>query len=169
MKNKMATFGILSLALATAALIAWASFRDTASEALPAPKSTVVSQSPIADVTTSGHGIIPPNSVDKEWDGTLNGGASVSTNFKINQGSGHLKLSLRNNSSYPMSVTIEHLESGLVYDKITLKGKESKDWISYKEGYSQGMRTGYYIIQASGVDQDVNVKYWGKLASSATL
>ena len=88
--------------------------------------------------------------------------------FSVNAGYGHLKLFIKNYSTKPVTVTLTHIDSGLVYFTKSIPAGDSSNWINFNEGYSQGMRGGNYVLQWIGGSYNVNGETFGKLASSTT-
>ncbi|WP_339323504.1 hypothetical protein [Paenibacillus sp. FSL W8-0194] len=166
MKKKTAIVGVLSLALATTAVTAWAS--QGGKEGLGASESNVVIQpnnNPVSDDR-----IVNPFIVDKEWSTPMTSGSGSSARdyFTVNPRNGYLELHLANYSNSPVRVTLTHIDTGYVYYDKTVDPSSSKDYFSWLEGAPQGLRTGSYLIQYIGGANPVNGEYWGKLASSKT-
>lgn len=108
---------------------------------------------------------ITPMEVDKTWHDTANGGATVVRTFNINANYGHLKLFMQNHSTKPVTVNLEHSNTGLVYFSKTIPAGGSLTWKNFEQGFPQGMRIGDYKLTWSGGGTNVNGEYWGKAAS----
>lgn len=107
--------------------------------------------------------VITPFAVDKEFTDTASGGATVVRTFGINADYGHLKLNMKNYSNKPVTVNLEHINTGLQYFSITITAGVTETWKNLDEGYPQGMRIGDYKLTWSGGSSSVNGEYWGKL------
>ncbi|AQT84677.1 hypothetical protein ERICIV_04103 [Paenibacillus larvae subsp. larvae] len=119
--------------------------------------------------STSSEGIeITPMKVDKVWHDTATGGATVVRTFNINPNYGHLKLFMKNYSSKPVTVNLEHINTGLQYFSRTIPAGGTLTWKNFEQGYPQGMRIGDYTLTYSGGGTNVNVEYWGKAAALRT-
>ncbi|WP_339271709.1 hypothetical protein NYE54_09200 [Paenibacillus sp. FSL K6-1330] len=153
--RKKAIFAILGLALATTPMTAFAS----SNEAVLEPTSTI--KPSLFDNT-----IVTPFQIDQEFSINFNGGSNVQRQFTINPGYGHLKVFFMNNSSYPVTVSIVHKSSGLIYLNRDIPKNDTLDWRSFNEGYPQGMRTGEYDVTYKGNSNDVNGVAYFKMGSS---
>ena len=171
MKKKGAFIATISLALAITAVTACAS-PSTNQEKVFTPESSVVEYQ-LVDTSSpnpsSEDGIISPLTFDKTWSDMANNGSAVVTNtFTVNEGYGHLKLLMENLGSNSVSVSLTHVDTGLVYFSRSIPANGSLEWINFNEGYSQGMRGGNYKLQWLGSNYTVNGQYFGKLGSAVT-
>jgi len=168
MKKKVSFLAVLTLALA-ASVTAAAAALVTPEVSVP----PVVSQ----DGETTQPIEIQPYTIDKTWSDIAKSapGRSDATNsFTVNSGNGHLKLLIKNVSAFPVTVTLTHSDTSLVYFTLVIPANSSKEWynfpVSGAEGgqYPQGMRLGDYKLQWVGKDHPVDGIVYGKLASSTT-
>ncbi|BCG57722.1 pilus assembly protein [Paenibacillus sp. URB8-2] len=167
MKKKGDYFALITLALATAAVIAWVSLSTTKKNASTPKSSAVESQS--VDKTNpnlSSANTRSPKTVGKEIKDKASGDANVPNSFTVNANYGQLKLLLKNYSSYEVHVTLTHIVTRKVYFAKDIAGGGSLEWNSWTEGYTQGMRIGHYILEWSGRGYNVNAGVEGQLASS---
>ncbi|MEV2909270.1 pilus assembly protein [Paenibacillus larvae] len=154
MKKKSTLLAGLSVLSLTVAVTA-------AAEEAPATNVVVPSA-----YSTSSEGIeITPMKVDKKWHDTATGEATVVRTFSINANYGHLKLFMQNHSNKPVTVNLEHINTGLVYFSKTIPAGGSLTWKNFEQGFPQGMRIGDYTLTWSGGGTNVNGEYWGKAAS----
>lgn len=102
---------------------------------------------------------------DKPSHYIASGGATVQQPFSINPEFVHIKLLMKNNSRHEVNVSLTHLETSKVYFAITIAAGESSDWININQGFTQGMRTGGYLLQWSGGGYNVNGEVWGAAVS----
>lgn len=131
--------------------------------------SNDTSTAPVQVTVSADEGIITPLAVDKSWSDVANNGtATVVNSFSINPNYGHLKLFMKNLSSHPVTVNLEHISTGLQYFSITIPANSSYTWKNFEQGYPQGMRTGDYKLTWSGGGYAVNGTVDGKLASQTT-
>lgn len=154
MKKKGPFFAVLLLSLTTVAVTAC----DSTS---PTPKSGL-SSSKFTSTTLT-------NSLSEEEDKPshyiASGGATVQQPFSINPEFVHIKLLMKNNSSHEVNVSLTHLDTSTVYFARTIAAGESLNWINTKEGFTQGMRTGGYLLQWSGGSYSVDGEVWGSAGS----
>ncbi|KAF6582748.1 hypothetical protein [Paenibacillus sp. EKM211P] len=92
----------------------------------------------------------------------LTGGATAATGFVIPKGHGHVKLSIKNYSDHPVKVSLTHEGSNKEYiSALPIAPHDTVIWRSTDEGYSSGMRSGYYTFQWRGADYKVDGHVWG--------
>ncbi|SDT05754.1 hypothetical protein SAMN05444162_2967 [Paenibacillaceae bacterium GAS479] len=82
------------------------------------------------------------------------GETQLKSSFKIEPGFGHLKLTFYNRSSEPLKVTLEHKDTNKNYFGHEIPANSEYTWISFMNGFDQGMRGGNYIIQWLGGKSD---------------
>ncbi|WP_433945530.1 hypothetical protein [Paenibacillus sp. SN-8-1] len=160
MKKKWALIAILSLA---PAITAFASSRSTQGKVTPDSSVTETRTSnPFID-----NRLISPQVMDTSnpIGSAVKGGAVVQKTFTVNAGFGHLKLLMKNYSRQAVTVSLTHVNSGLVYFSRKIEGNGSLTWRNFEEGYDQGMRGGDYILQWNGGNYSVNGEFFGKTGS----
>lgn len=164
MKRKGAFFAVLSLAMVTTGMIAFASTSTTEKKVTPV-------SSEIESPNNNAHNenyleSTPPEDTTNPIGDTAKGGAVVPKYFTVKAGYGHLKLSLENNSRHPVRVSLTHKSTDKLYFTREIDGNGSISWENYDNGYEQGMRSGEYILQWSGAGYKVNGEFTGKTGSS---
>jgi hypothetical protein len=120
-----------------------------------------------AGTATTGDHVVTPQRVGNTIDSDASGSATVGTSFEVPKGYGHVKLRMKNYSSYPVKVSLSHIESNKEYItglKIPAHGEIT--WKSTDEGISDGLRSGSYTLQWRGGDYKVDGHVWGVAASS---
>ncbi|WP_143106612.1 pilus assembly protein [Cohnella sp. OV330] len=149
----VATIALAVLITASATVMA-----TTNNKTPPAQPSPIISLSE-ANATT-------PVVVDKSWhDVANNGSATVANIFSINPNYGHLKLLLKNLSSQPVTVNLEHNDTDKLYFSLKIPGNSSYTWESFDQGYPQSMRAGVYTLAWSGGSAVVNGTVNGEAAT----
>ncbi|HBU82472.1 MULTISPECIES: hypothetical protein [Paenibacillus] len=160
MKKKGLLFTVLSLALTTATVTACDSTSPT-QENLSTSKSGVLSSE--SESTTFTNSLSEQENKPSHY--IAFGGATVQQPFSVNPEFVHIKLLMKNNSSHEVNVSLTHLDTSKVYFARTIAAGESFDWINIKEGFTQGMNTGGYLLQWSGGSYSVNGEVWGSAGS----
>ncbi|WP_440108869.1 pilus assembly protein [Paenibacillus sp. QZ-Y1] len=160
MKKKGLFFTVLSLALTTATVTACDSTSPT-QENMSTPKSGVLSSK--SESTTLTNSLSEQENKPSHY--IASGGATVQQPFSVNPGFVHIKLLMKNNSRHEVNVSLTHLDTSKVYFAITIAAGESLDWINIKEGFTQGMNTGGYLLQWSGGGYSVDGEVWGSAGS----
>ncbi|MGW8959417.1 hypothetical protein [Paenibacillus sp. NPDC055715] len=157
-KNKLITTA-LSLSLLGAVAIPSAIFSDSdATDS--ANTSTTATQAP--DTSTTGDHVVTPQKIGNTFGSSVQGGATVQSAFEVPRGYGHVKLTLKNNSSYPVRVSVTHNDSGREYiSGIKISPNSSITWRSSDEGYRGGLRSGSYTLQFRGGDYNVDAEFNG--------
>ncbi|MGW7157970.1 pilus assembly protein [Paenibacillus taichungensis] len=160
MKKKGLFLAVLLLSLTTATLTACDSTSST-QENTSTPKSGVLSSNSTSTTLTN------PLSEeeDKPSHYIASGGATVQQPFTVNSEFVHIKLLMKNNSRHEVNVSLTHLDTSTVYFARTIATGESLDWININEGFTQGMRTGGYLLQWSGGGYNVDGEVWGAAGS----
>ncbi|MEE4580536.1 hypothetical protein [Paenibacillus polymyxa] len=106
---------------------------------------------------TSGNNIISQRS---------GGSATVREAFSVPKGWGHVKLCLKNHSDHPVKVSLTHSGSNKLYiDGLVIDPHETVTWKSTDQGFSEGLRSGDYILQWRGSDYKVDGETWGVAGS----
>ncbi|MEK4364532.1 hypothetical protein MKX68_19070 [Paenibacillus sp. FSL M8-0212] len=160
MKKKRLFFTVISLALATATVTACDSTSQT-QENMSNPKTGVLSSK--SESTTLSNSLSEQESTPSHF--IASGGATVQQPFSVNPESVHIKLLMKNNSRHEVNVSLTHLDTSEVYFARTIAPGESLDWINSKEGFTQGMSTGGYLLQWSGGGYQVEGELWGSAGS----
>lgn len=160
MKKKGLLFTVLSLALTTATVTACVSTSPT-QENMSTSKSGVLSSE--SESTTFTNSLSEQENKPSHY--IASGGATVQQPFSVNPEFVHIKLLMKNNSSHEVNVSLTHLDTSKVYFARTIAAGESFDWINIKEGFTQGMNTGGYLLQWSGGGYSVNGEVWGSAGS----
>lgn len=164
MKRKSTFFAVLSLAMATTAMIAFASTSTTQEKGIPESSEieSHISNPYIED------DLVTPLTVDTNnpIGDSAKGGAVVQKYFSVNAGYGHFKIFIKNYSRKPVRVSLTHKSTGKLYFTREIPGNGAETWRSYENGYELGMRGGEYILQWSGSGYKVNGEYVGKTSSS---
>ncbi|MGW9529698.1 hypothetical protein ACWHAM_18475 [Paenibacillus terrae] len=120
-----------------------------------------------AVTTTTGDQVVTPKKIGNTFGSSVQGGATVQSAFEVPKGYGHVKLTLKNNSNYPVKVSLSHSVSNKEYiSGVTISPRSSLTWRSIDEGYSGGVRSGSYILQWRGSDYEVNAEFAGVAAST---
>ncbi|MDR6726437.1 hypothetical protein J2W91_004948 [Paenibacillus amylolyticus] len=164
MKNKRSLWVTLALAMTITAIIAYAS-TNTNQEGVLARSNTL--ESPNSSPVTEDQ-LIDPMVIDtdKPIGDTVSGDAVVQKSFTVNEGYGHIKLSMNNHSSHSVFVSLTHNNTGKVYFSQEISGKENFMWKSFEQGFEQGLRGGDYTLQWSGGGSQVNGDFSGVTGSS---
>ena len=160
LKKKRLFFTVVSLALITATATACDSTSPT-QENMSTPKSGVLSSK--SESTTLSNSLSEQENRPSHY--IASGGATVQQPFSVNPEFVHIKLLMKNNSSHEVTVSLTHLDTSKVYFARTIAAGESFDWINFKEGFTQGMNTGGYLLQWSGGGYSVNGEVWGSAGS----
>lgn len=166
MKRKRAFIATLSLAMATTAMIVFASTSTTPEKITPesseieSPNSNPHIEDHLKSTTSDDK----PNPIGD----TAKGGAVVQKFFTVNAGYGHLRLLIKNNSRHPVRVSLTHKSTDKLYFTREIDGSSSLTWTNFEEGFEQGMRSGEYILQWSGAGYKVNGEFTGKMGSSVS-
>ncbi|WP_187644847.1 MULTISPECIES: hypothetical protein [Paenibacillus] len=187
MKFKAATCGLIILAVSASVLTVVITNSVPADHDAPIPNESVTYDPvPSADVldrlyhpdkisantsttatqdvgtTTTGDHVVTPQNVGNTFGSRVQGGATVQSSFDVPRGYGHVKLTLKNNSSYPVRVSLLHNDSGKEYISGTrISPGSSITWRSTDEGYTDGLRSGSYTLQWRGGDYNVNAEFNG--------
>jgi hypothetical protein len=115
-----------------------------------------------AGTTTTGDHVVTPQKIGNTFGSRVQGGATVQSAFEVPKGYGHVKLTLKNNSSYPVRVSVTHNDSGKEYISGTrISPGSSITWRSTDEGYTDGLRSGSYTLQWRGGDYNVDAEFNG--------
>ncbi|MBY9077098.1 hypothetical protein KIH86_04035 [Paenibacillus sp. HN-1] len=169
MKKKLAILAITTLVLATSASAMAATATEQPSATIT--DSTTALSSPVGSSTTSSlteDGLVTPQVVTGTFHYIAAGSSTVANSFVVPAGYGHIKLFMKNNGTGPVTVSLTHNSSGLIYFNKTIAAGSSLEWISYNEGITQGMRAGDYTLQWRGGSYTVNGEVWGGSGSSST-
>ncbi|WP_420540476.1 hypothetical protein ACN92M_25425 (plasmid) [Paenibacillus polymyxa] len=106
---------------------------------------------------TSGNNIISQRS---------GGSATVREAFSVPKGWGHVKLCLKNHSDHPVKVSLTHSGSNKLYiESLVIAPHDTVAWNSNDQGFSDGLRSGDYILQWRGGDYKVDGETWGVAGS----
>jgi len=159
-KRKGLFFAILSLSLTTATVTACDSTSPTQGNTSTPKTGVLASQSASTTVTNS-----LSEEENKPSHYIASGGEPIQQPFAVNPRFGHIKLLMKNNSSHEVNVSLTHLDTSKVYFARTIAAGESLDWININEGFTQGMRTGDYLLQWSGGGYSVDGEVWGSAGS----
>ncbi|MBE0336182.1 hypothetical protein [Paenibacillus sp. 23TSA30-6] len=158
-KNKLLIASALSVSLLGAAAISSAIFAD--SEVTDSANISTTATQDVGTTTTGDH-VVTPQNVGNTFGSRVQGGATVQSSFDVPRGYGHVKLTLKNNSSYPVRVSLLHNDSGKEYISGTrISPGSSITWRSTDEGYTDGLRSGSYTLQWRGGDYNVNAEFNG--------
>jgi hypothetical protein len=116
-----------------------------------------------AGTTTTGDHVVTPQKIGNSFGSRVQGGATVQSAFEIPKGYGHVKITLKNNASTPVKVSLTHNESGKVYidGSTTIYRGQPLVWKSPSKGFSDGLRSGSYTLQWRGANNDVNAEFDG--------
>ncbi|MDR6718411.1 hypothetical protein [Paenibacillus sp. 2003] len=161
MKKKRLFYIVVTLALTTVTLTACDSTSPT-QENLDTPKSSVLSsesQSATLSNSLSEQESKPSHFIASE-------SATVQQSFSVNPEFVHIKLLMKNNSSHEVNVSLTHLDTSKVYFARTIAPGESLEWINIKEGFTQRMSTGGYLLQWNGGGYLVDGEVWGSFERS---
>ncbi len=102
---------------------------------------------------TSGNNIISQRS---------GGSATVKEAFSVPKGWGHVKLCMKNHSDHPVRVSLTHSSSNKLYiEALVIAPHDTVTWKSTDQGFSDGLRSGDYILQWRGSDYKVDGETWG--------
>ncbi|MGG4046298.1 hypothetical protein [Paenibacillus favisporus] len=166
--KKYALISVLSLSIVLSAAIA-----TSVAPASPSNTETSSVEHTINDniVQTGDEGsdiddpIITPFAVDPLFS-TVLGGTNATSNFTVNKGYGHIKIYVKNTGSYPISVTVQHRDTGRVYLDTTVAPKAAPlDWRSFNQ-FPQGVYSGDYVVTYRA---DGNILSGEALGMSATI
>ncbi|WP_146116412.1 hypothetical protein [Paenibacillus sp. AR247] len=166
--KKYALISVLSLSIVLSAAIA-----TSVAPASPSNTETSSVEHTINDniVQTGDEGsdiddpIITPFAVDPLFS-TVLGGTNGTSNFTVNKGYGHIKIYVKNTGSYPISVTVQHRDTGKVYLDTTVYPKAAPlDWRSFNQ-FPQGVYSGDYVVTYRA---DGNILSGEALGMSATI
>lgn len=120
-------------------------------------------------VTAPHDTVITPQVIGNSFSGKVSGGATVQSAFEVPKGYGHVKLSLKNNSSNPVKVSLTHNDSGKEYiSGASISAKGTLVWKSPDKGIADGLRSGSYTLQWRGGDYNVNAEYSGVCGSKTS-
>ncbi|WP_339256747.1 hypothetical protein MKZ12_22220 [Paenibacillus sp. FSL R5-0713] len=161
MKKKRLFYIVVTLALTTVALTACDSTSPTQENLDTQTSSVLSSQSQSATLSNS---LSEQESKPSHF--IASGGATVQQPFSINPEFVHIKLLMKNNSSHEVNVSLTHLDTSKVYFARTIAPGESLEWINVKEGFTQGMSTGGYLLQWNGGGYRVDGEVWGSSEQS---
>ncbi|MEK4732395.1 hypothetical protein [Paenibacillus sp. FSL L8-0641] len=90
------------------------------------------------------------------------GSATVKESFSVPKGWGHVKLRMKNHSDHPVKVSLTHSGSNKLYiEGLVIAPHDTVTWKSTDQGFSDGLRSGDYILQWRGSDYKVNGETWG--------
>ncbi|MEK4663042.1 hypothetical protein MHH93_14150 [Priestia sp. FSL H7-0729] len=156
MKKKRLFLTVVSLVLITAPLTACDPTSRT-QENMSTPKSVVLSnksESTALSDSLSEQESNPSHFIASE-------SATVQQLFSVNPEFVHIKLLMKNNSSHEVNVSLTHLDTSKVYFARTIAPGETLEWINTKEGFTQGMSTGGYLLQWNGGGYRVDGEVWG--------
>lgn len=156
LKKKRLFYIVVTLALTTVTLTACDSTSPT-QENLDTPKSSVLSSE--SQSATLSNSLSEQESKPSHY--IASGGATVQQPFSVNPEFVHIKLLMKNNSSHEVNVSLTHLDTSKVYFARTIAPGESLEWINTKEGFTQGMSTGGYLLQWNGGGYRVDGEVWG--------
>lgn len=167
MKKKHFIVPALALGLIGGAIaVPSAIFADSDAAVTDSATSSAVTQD--AGKTTTGDHVITPQKIGNTFGSRVQGGATVQSAFEVPKGYGHVKVTLKNRSGYPVRVSLVHNESGKEYISGTrIAPGSSLTWRSSDEGYTDGLRSGSYTLQWRGGDYDVNAEFDGICGSSS--
>ncbi|MDQ0497260.1 hypothetical protein [Paenibacillus brasilensis] len=165
MKKKHLIASALSLGLLGGAIaVPSAIFADADAVTESANTSTTATQD--AGTTTTGDHVITPQKIGNTFGSRVQGGATVQGAFEVPKGYGHVKLTLKNYSSYPVKVSVTHNDSGKEYiSGTTISPNSTLTWRSTDKGITDGLRSGSYTIQFRGGNYDVNAEFNGVAGS----
>ncbi|MGG1654509.1 hypothetical protein ACIFOE_08760 [Paenibacillus sp. NRS-1783] len=162
MKKKRAIFSVLSLSLALATGLTTSAVHASGEESVTESNAVVTKSS---EPTTNTIGNITPFEIGNSFGTNISGSPTAESGFNVPAGYGHVKIYVKNLSSSPVKVTVRH-ESGVEYFSKTVSKGSPLTWVSFNEGYSQGVRTGKYTITFSGGSSNVDVSYNGIATNS---
>ncbi|MEC0236702.1 hypothetical protein P4H71_20495 [Paenibacillus kribbensis] len=163
-KNKLFLVSALSISLLGAVAIPSAIFASSDVND-SANASTTAAQD--AGTTATGDHVVTPQVIGNSFGSRVQGGATVQSSFEVPKGYGHVKLTLKNNSSYPVKVSLTHNDSGKVYidGSTTISPRSSITWKSTNKGFTDGLRSGSYTLQFRGGNYDVDAEFDGVAGS----
>ncbi|MDN4106108.1 hypothetical protein [Paenibacillus polymyxa] len=119
--------------------------------------ATTVGVTSASPSKTSGNNIISQRS---------GGSATVREAFSVPKGWGHVKLCLKNHSDHPVKVSLTHSGSNKLYiESLVIAPRDTVAWNSNDQGFSDGLRSGDYILQWRGGDYKVDGETWGVAGS----
>ncbi|MDY8023911.1 hypothetical protein UYY96_15015 [Paenibacillus polymyxa] len=96
------------------------------------------------------------------------GSATVKEAFSVPKGWGHVKLCMKNHSDHPVKVSLTHSGSNKLYiDGLVIAPHDTVTWNSADQGFSDGLRSGDYILQWRGSEYKVNGETWGVAGSQS--
>ncbi|MEE4569834.1 MULTISPECIES: hypothetical protein [Paenibacillus] len=94
------------------------------------------------------------------------GSATVREVFSVPKGGGHVKLCLKNHSDHPVKVSLTHIDSNKLYiESLVIAPHDTVTWNSNDQGFSDGLRSGDYILHWRGGDYKVDGETWGVAGS----
>ncbi|MGQ3480168.1 hypothetical protein [Paenibacillus sp. TY11] len=94
------------------------------------------------------------------------GSATVKEAFSVPKGWGHVKLCMKNHSDHPVKVSLTHSGSNKLYiNGLVIAPHDTVTWNSNDQGFSDGLRSGDYILQWRGSDYKVDGETWGVAGS----
>ncbi|OAX47034.1 hypothetical protein [Paenibacillus sp. AD87] len=160
MKKKGAFFAVLILSLTTAAVTACDSISPTQENTSTPKFGVLLSKSTSTTLTNS-----LSEEENKPSHYIASGGATVQQPFTVNSEFVHIKLLIKNNSRHEINISLTHIDTSKVYFARTIDAGKSMDWININEGFTQGMRTGDYLLQWSGGGYNVDGEVWGAASS----
>ncbi|MMZ42984.1 hypothetical protein D1872_45200 [compost metagenome] len=115
--------------------------------------ATTIGAASASPSKTSGNNIISQRS---------GGSATVKEAFSVPKGWGHVKLCMKNHSDHPVKVSLTHSGSNKIYIKgLVIAPHDTVAWKSTDQGFSEGLRSGDYILQWRGSDYKVDGETWG--------
>ncbi|WP_145948508.1 hypothetical protein [Paenibacillus sp. Y412MC10] len=165
--KKYALISVLSLSIVLSAAIA-----TSVAPASPSNTETSSVEHTINDniVQTGDEGndiddpIVTPFAVDPLFS-TVLAGTNATSNFTVNKGYGHIKIYVKNTGPYPISVTVQHRETGRVYLDTTVAPKAAPlDWRSFKD-FPQGVYSGDYVVTYRAGGNNMSGEAWGMSAT----
>ncbi|MGO4952941.1 hypothetical protein [Paenibacillus sp. DRB1-1] len=118
----------------------------------------------LAIATTVGVASASPSIISKKniINQRSGGSATVKESFSVPKGWGHIKLRMKNHSEHPVKVSLTHSGSNKLYiEGLVIAPHDTVTWKSTDQGFSDGLRSGDYILQWRGSDYKVNGETWG--------
>ncbi|ANS74649.1 hypothetical protein AWM70_08665 [Paenibacillus yonginensis] len=103
---------------------------------------------------------VSPSRIGNKWSGHLSGSKQTSSSFDVPKGYGHVQLRFLNQGTSEAVISVAHEGSGKEYFTKTIAAGESLVWTSDAD-YTQGMRSGYYILSFRSSSSYVDVDYSG--------
>ncbi|WP_419538217.1 hypothetical protein [Paenibacillus polymyxa] len=115
--------------------------------------ATTIGAASASPSKTSGNNIISQRS---------GGSATVKEAFSVPKGWGHVKLCMKNHSDHPVRVSLTHSGLNKLYiEALVIAPHDTVTWKSTDQGFSDGLRSGDYILQWRGSDYKVDGETWG--------